>query len=178
MSEELSRNQAVQLERALIEAEGFLELGLPKLALKALERIRPLMDNEPVALAMYGEILRMLDRFEEALPPLRRAVELRPGLLPAYLAIGWCAKRTGRLSEAIAALEKALEIAPSDGLVHYNLACYLSLAGRRSEALHQLREAIRLDRKFQELARTESDFDPIRGDEEFESLLEYDPSEE
>jgi len=172
MSEELSREDKIRLERALIYAEGCFELGMPAQALAALERIRPLLENEPVGLFIYAEALRQLERYEEALPFLRRAIELRPGLVPVYVAIGWCAKRVGRLGEAIAAMEKALEIAPSDGLLHYNLACYLSLAGRRDEAIHQLREAIRLDRKFREHARTETDFDPIRGDEEFEGLIE------
>ena len=46
----------------------------------------------------------------------------------------------------------------------YNLACYESLAGRSEAALAGLRRAIELDPSFRELARDDSDFDPIRAD--------------
>lgn len=174
MSEQLSPLEKVQVERALIHAEGYFELGMPVQALEVLERVRHLINNDPAGLCIYGEALRILGRYEEALPPLRRAIELQPGIIPAYIALGWCAKRTGRLGEAIEALSKAAEIVPNDALVHYNLACYLSLAGRRDEALQELREAIRLDKTFRDHARSESDFDPLRGDDEFEALLEGD----
>lgn len=177
MSEELSSQDKIRLEKALIHAEGYFELGMPAQALEALERVKHLVVHDAVGTFIYGETLRLLERYEEALPPLRRAVEMRPGLIPAYVAIGWCAKRTGRLGEAIEALAKAAEIVPNDALVHYNLACYLSLAGRRDEALRELREAIRLDASFRKHARTESDFDPLRGDDEFEALLEEESSE-
>ena len=44
----------------------------------------------------------------------------------------------------------------------YNLACYESLAGRKDAALADLRRSIELDPSFRELARADTDFDPIR----------------
>ena len=44
----------------------------------------------------------------------------------------------------------------------YNLACYESLAGRKEPAIAGLRRAIELDPTFRELARDDTDFDPIR----------------
>ncbi len=172
MSEELSGEDRLRLEKALSHVEGYFELGMPEQALEVLQRVRHLVDRDPVASFIYGETLRVLERYEEALPALRWAIERRPGLIQAYLSLGWCAKRSGRLGEAIDALLKAAAQAPHDALVHYNLACYLSLAGRRDEALWHLREAIRLDGSFRDMARTEPDFDALRSDDEFESLLE------
>lgn len=170
-TDELKPIEKAKVRQALIHAEGYHELGLPHLALESLERVRPLILDDPAALCFLGEILRTLNRHEEALEPLRRATELAPELLPAWIAIGWCAKRTNRLDEAIAALEKAVKIAPKSGLTHYNLACYLSLAGKKTEALAELAQAIALDPDFRRLAQDETDFDPIRSDPNFLALL-------
>jgi len=47
-------------------------------------------------------------------------------------------------------------------VLHYNLACYLSLLGRAEQALQALDRAFALDESFKQLARAESDFDPIK----------------
>jgi hypothetical protein len=53
--------------------------------------------------------------------------------------------------------------------MHYNLACFLSLGGETDEALAELRIAIDGDESFLELAKNDSDFDPIRNEPGFPS---------
>jgi len=152
------------------EAEGYLELGLPQHALQALGRLGDpaLFDTE--ALCLWGEGLQELERYFEALMPLKRAARLAPGDVRVHLALGWCYKRTGRLDLAIAALEKLLLLNPEEALLHYNLACYLSLAGRRRRALGHLSRAMAMAPVYRRMVEGESDFDPIRSDPEFQAI--------
>jgi hypothetical protein len=53
----------------------------------------------------------------------------------------------------------------------YNLACCESLAGRPTEAIEHLRQAIDQSERLRSLAADDSDFDPIRDEPGFKSLL-------
>lgn len=156
-----------QLER---QAEGYLELGVPRLALEALARLRGPAEWGPHALFLKGEALRSLTRYAEALVPLGRAAQLDPGHVAVWLAMGWCYKRIARLDLAISALERALEVAPADALLHYNLACYHSLAGNKRRALSYLTHAFALEADYRALVDSEPDFDPLRADPDFQAL--------
>lgn len=109
-------------------------------------------------------------RHQDALVPLTRAAQAEPEGTHIWLAMGWCYKRIGRVDLAIRALERALKTAPKDALIHYNLACYHSLAGRKRSALLHLSRAFGLDPNYRCLVDSESDFDPLRSDPEFQAL--------
>ncbi|MEN0111472.1 MAG: tetratricopeptide repeat protein, partial [Planctomycetota bacterium] len=123
--------QRRQIETAAREAEGYLELGMHRHALRSLERRGGLIAADGHASYLMGECLRELRQYREAIAPLRRAADLRPQTCETWLALGWCYKRAGSLADAIASLESALRFTPDDALLSYNLACYYSLAGRR-----------------------------------------------
>ncbi len=72
-----------------------------------------------------------------------------------------------------AAADKGLEVIeanPQYAGPLYNLACCESLAGRKDDALEHLRQAIGRSDRFRELARGDSDFDPIRDEPLFVEL--------
>jgi Flp pilus assembly protein TadD len=152
------------------QAEGYLELNMPLQALETLVRLRNLGELSPHAMFLKGESLRSLGRHQEALVPLRRVVKAQPENLDAWLAMGWCYKRIGRLDLAIRALERAVRIAPGEALVHYNLACYHSLAREKRAALAHLSRALAIDGQYRSLIESESDFDPLRSDPDFQAL--------
>jgi tetratricopeptide (TPR) repeat protein len=60
---------------------------------------------------------------------------------------------------------------PNDTTVLYNLACAESRLGRTDDALDHLRQSISDQERFRELARGDSDFDPIRDDARFRELV-------
>jgi Flp pilus assembly protein TadD len=130
-----SRIRRVRLQR---EAEGYLELGMAEYALQTLGRLGDPAAFDGRSLYLWGEGLRMLERYFEALMPLERAAKVAPDDVRVRIALGWCYKRTGRLDLAIDALEQALIVDPEEALLRYNLACYLSLAGQRRRALRYL----------------------------------------
>lgn len=167
----MSHSSRVRYQRLLREAEGYLELGLPHMAIAALERMDQPGTFKGAQLYLMGEALRAQGRFPEAIEALEASVDSTPSKIDIYVALGWCYKRTGRLDLAISALERALTIEPGEAILHYNLACYQSLAGNKTESLGQLAEALRIKADYRDMIGSETDFDPIRNDPEFQALL-------
>ena len=72
---------------------------------------------------------------------------------------------------AIAAAKPGVEAHPEYAGPLYNLACVESLAGHGDDAIGHLRQAVEKASRFRELARDDSDFDPIREDPRFVELV-------
>lgn len=157
--------------RNLLEAEGYLELHLPNLALEALARIDKPGELRGHHGLLTGLALRELARYAEALPHLNVAAESIPDSEDIPLARAWCLKRLGRLDLAIDEMRRLIENSPDSAIGHYNLACYASLSGEKELALASLRKAFELDAEFREKVDAETDFDPLRGDAKFQALL-------
>ncbi len=64
-----------------------------------------------------------------------------------------------------------LELNPNAAFAYYNKAGVYSLKREFKEALKNLQQAIQLDAKLRENAKTDSDFDNIRKDEQFRALV-------
>jgi serine/threonine protein kinase/Tfp pilus assembly protein PilF len=80
--------------------------------------------------------------------------------------------RFGSKEEATATLKRVLELEPNDGLAVYNCACAYALLGEKQASLLLLRRAF--DNGFRTLghwARTDSAFDAMRDDDEFQQLI-------
>ncbi len=78
----------------------------------------------------------------------------------------------GKHSEAIASYDKALEIKPDNDEAWYNRACCFALQNQIQSAMENLAKAISLDKQYQEMAKTDSDFDSIREDSRFKALID------
>jgi Flp pilus assembly protein TadD len=154
------------------QAEGYLELGLPQQALNVLARLGTAGESDARTLYLQGEALRSLERYADAIAPLRKVAELEPENTQVLLALGWCHKRCGRIDLAIEALEAALATDGDEPLIRYNLACYHSVAGNKRAALTFLEQALSLDPNYRLLIDHEPDFDPIRTDPEFQAICE------
>ncbi len=167
----MSAASRVRLQRILREAEGYLELGMARQALALLERIEAPGTFRGHLLYLKGEALRALENYQDAVPLLVDAVDLAPSNIHAWMALGWCYKRTGRLDEAIESLQRAREVEPTEPLIEYNLACYYSLKGAKQQALEYLSSAINSNPALREMVGRETDFDPIRTDPRFQALV-------
>lgn len=161
------RIRQTKIQRA---AEGYLELGMARHALDTLARLGDPAGFDAPTLYLWGEALRAMERYEEAVEPLRHAARLAPENLHVWFALGWCYKRTGQIHLAIRSLERVLAVDPAEALVHYNLACYWSLAGNKRRALDFLSRALEIDPDYRRLIDAEPDFNPIRSDPQFQAL--------
>ncbi|MGZ4335145.1 MAG: TPR end-of-group domain-containing protein [Gaiellaceae bacterium] len=68
-------------------------------------------------------------------------------------------------------LGELVEANPQYPELVYNLACCESLAGRPTDAVEHLRQAIEVSEDFRGMAKSDSDFDPIRDEPAFEELV-------
>ena len=176
----------IRRQQLLQEAEGYLDLALvlsDKLplstavrdriagrALDTLQKLERKAQNSAQALWLKGQALRIMERYREAIDPLRRAADQEAGNMQAHLALGWCYKRIDKIDYAIQALEDALACEHNDAIVHYNLACYWSLANNVGLALVYLAQAFDLDPDYRDMVANEPDFDPVRNHPEFVAL--------
>ena len=108
----MTRRWHIRRAKIQREAEGYLELGMPEQALQTLGRLGDPAGFESYALYLWGEGLRTMQRYFEALLPLERAAKAAPDDIRVRIALGWCYKRTGQLDLAIDALEQALIVEP------------------------------------------------------------------
>jgi tetratricopeptide (TPR) repeat protein len=101
-------------------------------------------NDNALAELIYGNALREDGDTEAALPHLRRAVQLAPGLADAHDGLGIALGATNRLDDAVAEFRAALRIEPRAGF-HHNLGHALALLGRGDEAAGEFVSALRLD---------------------------------
>jgi tetratricopeptide (TPR) repeat protein len=172
---------------SLREAEGYLDLLIPptsqlrlprELRIPLAQRALAALDNAFLletwsahALFLRGQALRIMERYSDAVEPLRQAAEIAPEDQHVRLALAWCYKRCQRLDLAIQSLEEALEFAPDSAILHYNLACYWSLARQVRRVASYLSRAFELDPDYRDSVASEPDFDPVRSHPHFQSLL-------
>ncbi|NJM62558.1 MAG: tetratricopeptide repeat protein [Oscillatoriales cyanobacterium RU_3_3] len=117
-------------------------------------------------------MLQKLGRAEEAISSYDRALELQPDDADILDRRAYALLTLGRYDEAMADWDKVLEIDPNYANAYYNKACYFALQDRVELALENLRRAIQLEpERYRELAKTDADFDGIRGDVRFQELL-------
>ncbi|MBN1851979.1 MAG: hypothetical protein JW829_04615, partial [Pirellulales bacterium] len=62
----------IRQEKALREAEGYLEFGMPAHAIRVLTALGPCIATNGLASYLLGEALREQARYKEALVPLER----------------------------------------------------------------------------------------------------------
>ncbi len=77
----------------------------------------------------------------------------------------------GRFDEAVAAQREAIAIVPGEDQLIYGLARLHARAGDAEGAVAALEQAIRIDARWRELAASQTDFDNIRENAEFQTLL-------
>jgi eukaryotic-like serine/threonine-protein kinase len=116
-----------------------------------------------------GQALYLLRRWEEAVPPLKKACEINA--LQSVCAFQATALlRAGHGSEAKAAAQRAAAL-PETYFGAYNLAGFHAVSGDRSGAIRLLRRAFELGVpvRYEDLMK-EQDFVSLHGDPEFEQI--------
>ena len=99
------------------------------------------------------------------------SVEFKPDYPEAWNNRGVALGNLGRFEQAIASYDQAIKINSNYANAYYNKACCYGLQNNVELAIENLQRAINLDVKYQDLAKTDKDFEQIRGDERFQSLL-------
>lgn len=79
--------------------------------------------------------------------------------------------RLKQFDQAVESFNRALALKPDDAGILYDQSCCYGLQGNIEAAIQVLQQAIALDAEYREMAKTDSDFDNIRGDERFQALV-------
>lgn len=171
-------NKAIQINPGLAFAwnnKGYVlnqmerfEEALPVL-IQALQIDRDLM----AAHNNYGDALQGLGRNEEAIAAYEESIKLEPTNYQAWLGRGTCLYNLQKYQEAIAIAQKLVELDSENFLGWYAKAVCYALLGDKELAIENLSKAVRIDSdSSQKIAKTDSDFNHLREDEQFKKLME------
>jgi len=133
-----------------------------------------LRPDDPIILNNRGSAYHELGKYKQALADFNRSLELRPDDPVTLNNRGTTYSKLGKYKQALADFNRSLELRPDDHRIIYNLACLFSLQRKANEALAYLRKAIEKNKKYREMAKTDKDFDNIRGGPRFKKLIESD----
>lgn len=105
--------------------------------------------DNPTLLAVYGDALVQLQRLDEGLPILERAIELNPGDGSTALTLARAYLQKGEFSSAIPLIEPQLS-GDEDGSLHVQLARAYSGMGQKEKAEALLKRSQELQRAAQD----------------------------
>ncbi len=77
----------------------------------------------------------------------------------------------GDYAAVVAQGRAVIEANPQYAVPMYNLACCEALSGRTADAIEHLRQALERQERLRELAKEDSDLDPIRDEPAFKELV-------
>ncbi|MGC9393569.1 MAG: tetratricopeptide repeat protein [Anaerolineae bacterium] len=124
-----------------------------------------------IAYNYRGQVYSRLQQYERALEDYTQAVTLDPNYAVAYNNRGLCYVHLGNHTQAIAEYRLAVIANPQYATAYYNAACAAGLMNNASVACTWLEKAIQLNPRYRTLAQRDTDFEYIRGNKKFQTLL-------
>jgi uncharacterized Ntn-hydrolase superfamily protein len=111
-----------------------------------------------------------VDDHPEPIDELERILSIQLAYSALYKA--GSLRREGDMESALEEARRACSINPNLPEALYDLACYYSLVGEEGKALETLERALTLEPSFKAMAKGDPDFEAIRGNDRFKSMLE------
>ena len=144
-------------DRALLAAQGYLELGMVEEALGELSSIGRVAFDDPDIIELRLHILMQGRKWNEAIAAAEELLRMKIDALPAYIHGAFALHELGRTSEARDLLLKGPSVLREDPTFHYNIGCYEAVLGNRDAALESLRQSFAMDKNFREFAQCDPD---------------------
>ncbi len=150
------------LERRILAAQGYVELGLhaeareelSHLPQDAAERVDVI---ELMLLSLMGE-----QRWTHALALTQKLCTLEPGEPGGFIHAAYCLHELGRTEEALDLLSRGPAALRTKPVYYYNLGCYLACLGQDEKALRLLKQSFEMDGSLRSHARKDPDLDGLR----------------
>ena len=159
-------------ERRYSQGVEVFEKAVKALGRKDYEKARDLFLD---LVASYPQERDLVERARAYKALCDRALDKRPAFRPKtfedLLNYGVFLHNRGEFQEALKYFHQAAEIHPKNEHVLYCVAAASARAGEAPAALKALKAAIHANPASRTQARSDSDFDPIREDEEFVALV-------
>lgn len=123
------------------------------------------------ALNAKGATLAFQGHYEQGLALIQQALALNPSFVYGHFNLGLANELARRWDPAIAAYQKALQLDNRDTWSYYGIASIYGRLGKIDKVLEYLKPAIALDPDVKAEAFKEHDFDPVRNDPRFQTLV-------
>jgi tetratricopeptide (TPR) repeat protein len=136
------------LRGLILMAQVEEQLGNTKRAGDLLEYIGRLYPNDATAQFNLGIANGMKGASEEGIAAYRRAIDLEPEFMPAYLNLGLLLFSIDRISAAAMVFRTGLDIDPISAPMYYGLALAEQKQGRTAEARRAMVLAEKIDPEF------------------------------
>ena len=85
-----------------------------------------------------------LDKYQEAVDPLKQAIKIKPDNAKAYFLLGFSYSELDKYKEAVDAFKKGIKLQPDDDQAHYDLGMSYGMLGKWKEAVDALKQVIRI----------------------------------
>lgn len=150
--------------RRISYAQGYLALGMVAEAAAELAQLPPADSQRPEALAVQLAILHEQKKWPEVRDLARELVRRSPSEPALWVTWAYATRRSESLAAAEEILREAAVHHPVEATIQFNLGCYACQRGDLIMARALVDRAIALDPKFSQLAATDPDLAPLRGD--------------
>jgi len=151
-------------ERALLAAQGYLELGMVEEALAELTSVSDELRDDPDIIELRLHILMQGRRWAEALTTAEELLRKKPNAVPGYIHGAFALHELGRTAEARDLLLKGPGDLRKDPTFHYNIGCYEAVLGNRESALESLNQSFALDETYRDFAKRDPDLEAIKAE--------------
>ena len=149
--------QSFELRKLLMAADGYLYLGMPRDALKELDRIDDTEQMHSSVLRTRIRVLLHMKKWKAAAELSRQGLEKYPNENELMVQRAFALHKLRKGSLAAKVLLTAPDWIRRTGILHYNLACYEAQLGSVSTARQCIRAAIKINSSFKKNASTDPD---------------------
>lgn len=151
-----------EIERELLAAQGYAELGMFPEALEELAQLPSYLREHPEVVETELLILMQQQAWKEAFLASQRLCQAAPDSPIAFIHAAFCLHELGRTDEAKLTLLNGPAALQNDPTFHYNMACYECILGDLEAARAHLNQSFSMDKKFRDFAKTDPDLAPLR----------------
>jgi tetratricopeptide (TPR) repeat protein len=136
------------LRAFILMAQVEEQLGNTNRAFELLEYTGKLYPNDATAQFNLGVAYGMKGASEDGIAACRRAIDLEPEFMPAYLNLGLLLLSINRVWEAVKVFRTGLDIDPISAPMYYGLALAEQKQGHTTDATHAMALAEKIDPEY------------------------------
>ena len=130
------------------------------------------LSNKGVTLAMRGNATGSKQDVEQGIALIEQALQLAPKDMASFYNMALAYKIDGQYDKAITYFKNVIAADPGNTWSYYGIATIYGDLGKADQALPYLKQAIDLGgESVKEAARTQSHFDKIRDNKQFQSVV-------
>ena len=114
--------------------DQLLGRGRPAAAANEYQRALQVSPHSPIILNKLGRVFIQMNRFDDALAPLKKALEVDPDSANTYVQLGRVYHAAKNYPESRSVLEEAIQINPFNPLIYRMLADVYTASGEQEKA--------------------------------------------